>query len=62
MGNYVKCEGNSPANPCDKGEAKAKSGHLRWIAITIGLVLAVIVYLIIPKESLGQNGEVVGGL
>ena len=44
------------------GDTKAKSGRGRWIGLALGIVLALFAYILIPAESRGQAGEVVGGL
>jgi len=40
----------------------AKSRSVRWTGLPVALILALIVFLVIPAESLSPTGDVVGGL
>lgn len=59
MSSHATCEDGSGKY---NGRIKAKSGRLHLIGLAIGLILAVVSFLLIPTEVLGQNGEVVSGL
>ena len=39
-----------------------ESNHLRWISLPISVILALFTYMLIPSESVGEMGEVIGGL
>lgn len=54
---------NSPENPhSNNGAGKARSGHACWTGLALALTLALIVYLLIPAESLDEISGNIKGL
>ena len=54
---------NSPENPhSNNGAGKAISSHACWTGLALALILALIVYLLIPAESLDETSGDIKGL
>ncbi|GAG02847.1 unnamed protein product, partial [marine sediment metagenome] len=52
------------SSPEDLSHSKNQKANVnrRWISIGLALILAAVVYIVIPAESLNEQGQVIGGL
>lgn len=52
------------SSPEDLSHSKNQKANVsrRWISIGLALILAAVVYIVIPAESLNEQGKVIGGL
>ena len=62
MQNGVSSFGGNCPEKLKDDEDKTANMYRRWIGIVLALILAVVVYVLIPTETFNEKGELIGGL